>query len=221
VLRATLSEGIQIQKHYNDRSSRHARRQLRKDLKDAIEKRNEEFTLTRKTTRKRFVVHVVFLGLIGMLGSMLLFCLTHPTSAQGAAEWFNLIRLPLLAAGTAAALIYYIRWNDIWFRRHADEEFRIKRFELDVDRASWLVEMGLEWKEEKGTEIPRELLDRLSTNLFEKPSEQAAARHPSEDLLSALLSASSELNLNVPGVGTIRLDRKGTKQFKRAVEGTE
>lgn len=207
-------------RNIDDRSSRHARRQIRNDLKDAIAKRNQEFTLTQKTTRKRIFVHAVFLGLIGMLSSMLIYSLTHPAKAQGVSEWFHLIRLPLLSAATAAALIYYIRWNDVWFKRHADEEFRTKRFELDVDRASWLVEMALEWKEEKGTEIPRELLDRLSANLFDKPSEPTDAKHPSEDLLSALLTASAELNLNVPGIGTIRLDRKGAKQFKRAVEET-
>ena len=105
--------------------------------------------------------------------------------------------------------------------RHADEEFRTKRFELDVDRASWLVEMALEWKDEKGTEIPKELLDRLSVNLFDKANETANATHPSEDILSALLSASAELNLNVPGIGTVRLDRKGAKQFKQAVKDND
>lgn len=208
-------------KEIDDRSSRHARRQIRKDLKDAIAQRNEVFTLTPKTTRKRYVVHVLFLGLIGMIGVMLFFCLTHPTNKQGVEAWFNLVRIPLLVAGTAASLIYYIRWNDIWFRKHADEEFRTKQFELDVDRASWIVEMALEWKDQKGTELPRELLDRLSGNLFEKGLEPTDATHPSEDLLSALLSASSELKLNLPGFGTVCLDRKGTKQFKRAVEKTE
>ncbi|MFA6174698.1 MAG: hypothetical protein WC701_13600 [Kiritimatiellales bacterium] len=205
----------------DDRSNRHARRQIRKDLKDAIEKRSKEFTLTQKTTRKRIVVHAVFLALIGMLGTLSAYYITHPANAQGVEGWVYLIRLPLLSAGIAAALIYYIRWNDVWFRRHADEEFRTKRFELDVDRASWLVEVALEWKEEKGTEIPRELLDRLSANLFEGATNPSEAYHPSEDLLSALLGASAELNLNVPGVGTVRLDRKGAKQFRQAVENTK
>ena len=215
-------ESLEVRiKEIDDRSSRHARRQIRKDLKDAIAKRNEEFTLTRKTTHKRVILHFVFLSLIGMLAGLLVFCLTHPVTTKGVEEWFHLFRLPLLAAGTAAALIYYIKWNDLWFRRHADEEFLTKRFDLDVDRASWLVEMALEWKDEKGAEIPTALLDRLSANLFDKPLEQSDAKHPSEDLLSALLSASAELNLKVPGLGTIRLDRKGAKQFKRAVENSE
>lgn len=130
-------------------------------------------------------------------------------------------KLPAATLATVAAIVYYIRWNDHWFKRHADEEFNIKRFELDVDRASWVVEMAMEWKDEKGSEIPKGLVDRLTANLFESTPEESSPRHPSEDLASALLGASSELSMNVPGVGDIKLDRKGTRQFKRAIEKTE
>lgn len=201
----------------DDRSSRHARRQIRKDLKEAIAARNTEFSLTPKTARKRRIIHIAFLALIGTLALMLILCLRHPPSASGTLGWFQLARLPLVSAAIAASLIYYIRWNDIWFRRHADEEFLTKRFELDVDRASWLVEMALEWKDEKGTEIPRELLDRLSANLFDRPYESTEVRHPSEDLLSELLRASAQLDVTVPGLGKVRLDRRGTNRFSRAV----
>lgn len=202
----------------DDRSSRHARRQIRQDLKNAIAQRGQEFTLTKKTTQKRGIIHGVFISLIVTLVALLIHALLpDQNTSQGAAQWFHLARLPLLSIGTVAAFIYYIRWNDEWFRRHADEEFRIKRLELDVDRASWLVEMAMEWKDEKGTDIPHELVDRLSANLFEKATDDKKVRHPSEDMLSALLSASSELNLNLPGVGTVRLDRKGTKQFKEDI----
>jgi hypothetical protein len=38
-------------------------------------------------------------------------------------------------------------------------------------------------------------------------------RHPGEDLASALLGASTELNLRIPGVGDAKLDRRGLKRF--------
>ena len=38
--------------------------------------------------------------------------------------------------------------------------------ELDLDRASWVVEMALEWKDEKGTESPAELVQTRARNLF-------------------------------------------------------
>lgn len=199
----------------DDRDTRHARRQIRNDLKDAIAKRSQEFTLTLKTRQKRIPVHVVFIALVALLAQMLVYSLSHQ---PGTPEWFHLVRLPLLAAGTAAALIYYIRWNDAWFRKHADEEFRTKRFELDVDRASWLVEMALEWKEQKGTEIPRELLDRLSVNLFDAPSDSVPPRHPSEDVASAIVNACADLNFSIPGLGAVHLDRRATKELKKSIE---
>ncbi len=42
----------------DDRSSRHARRQLRQDLKTLIENRNKDFRLTQTTNRKRVPAHV-------------------------------------------------------------------------------------------------------------------------------------------------------------------
>jgi hypothetical protein len=47
----------------------------------------------------------------------------------------------------------------------ADEEFRLKRISLDVDRAIWVVETALEWQEQKQT-IPPQLLEQLSRDLF-------------------------------------------------------
>ncbi len=38
--------------------------------------------------------------------------------------------------------------------------------ELDVDRASWFVEIAFEWKDEKGEAIPLELIERLTQGLF-------------------------------------------------------
>ncbi|MBA2434065.1 MAG: hypothetical protein H0V54_03085 [Chthoniobacterales bacterium] len=121
-------------------------------------------------------------------------------------------------AGLIATIVFYIRWNDRWFRSHADEEFRLKRLDLDVDRASWVVEMALEWKDEEGKQIPSGLLDRLTTNLFkiDDPGEQV--RHPTEDLASALLGASSALKLQIPGVGEASLNRKGIREFQKTAE---
>jgi hypothetical protein len=77
--------------------------------------------------------------------------------------------------------------------------------------------MAMEWRTEKGTEIPPELIDRLTANLFTHKGSEVP-QHPSQDLASALLGASSELSLNLPNVGQIKLDRKGTRAFNKAVE---
>ena len=95
-------------------------------------------------------------------------------------EIAKLIRFGLSATAFVGTMIFYIRWCDNWFRQHADEEFLLKRLLLDIDRASWIVEMSLEWAEEKGTEIPEELIDRLSNNLFSGKNDISQPTHPSE-----------------------------------------
>ncbi len=135
---------------------------------------------------------------------------------SGINQGYLLLRVPITAAAFAAAVIYYIRWNDRWFQQHADEEFRLKRLDLDIDRASWVVEMALEWKEEKGSDIPKELIDRLSRNLFTEGEVREPIRHPSEDMLSKVLGASSGLRLQIPGLGEATFNRRGLQALKQA-----
>jgi hypothetical protein len=201
----------------DDRSSTHARRDVRQELKKIVAERTASFHLSRDTVRKRAPVHILFIVLILASGTLfalaLLGRLPTPTAL---ASWLVAFRMSVIGAAFAAAIIFYIRWADHWFRQHADEEMRLKRLELDLDRATWVVEMALEWKREKDTDIPQELVDRLSRNLFESDA-SSRPRHPGEELASALLGASSGLSINLPGVGEAKFDRKGIQQFKDAV----
>lgn len=212
----------------DDRDSKHARRQLRKDLKDALASRATEFTLTKRTNQKRWPIHSIFLALLGIIGASIY------VSFNAVPVWVPLkegesavryyvpsIRLLLSTLAFIAMAIYYIRWNDLWFRQHADEEFRLKRMDLDIDRASWIVEMALEFKDEEGREIPQELINRLSANLFQSSDDYPSSKHPAEDISNALLSASSGISLRVPRFGEISIDRKGVSRLKKELEKTE
>ncbi len=200
----------------DDRDSRHARRQIRQDLKKALADRSKEFILTKKTSRKRIPIHILFVLLIiaaGLLfGKSLIDQIYPPANFD---ILYIIIRLTTSTAALAAAMIFYIRWNDHWFSQHADEEFRLKRLELDIDRASWVAEMVFEWQVEKGT-IPDELIHRLTRNLFSTEPDRETVKHPSEDLASALLSASSGLTVKIPGIGEVSLNRRGIKDFKKS-----
>jgi hypothetical protein len=206
-------------KELDDRSSRHARRQLRQDLKTVIAARGQGLSLTKSTIAKRKPIHALFILLIVLITAYLAISLVRqPEPSQGAIYWITLGKSGLTLIGLSAMIIFYIRWNDHWFHQHADEEFRLQRLELDIDRASWVVEMALEWKDEKGTEIPAALLARLTENLFAGDDQRQPVRHPSEDLASALLGASSGLTLRIPGLGEASLNRKGIQTFKKAAE---
>jgi hypothetical protein len=116
--------------------------------------------------------------------------------------------------GFALTAAFYVRWNDAWFRQHADEEFRLKRLDLDIDRAHYVVEMLLEWNEQKGTTIPEELIKSLTASLF-TTAESDVVRHPYEDLANALLGASAGLRMTPSGF-EVALNRKGLQKFRKA-----
>lgn len=197
------------EKEIDDSSSKHARRAIRKEMMDEIKSRNESFNLTDDTIKKRYIIHGTFLGFIGFFVLMIGYTLYSGRLSIETENTYNHIKLFVLSLGFAATMIYYIRWNDNWFRRHADEEFDIKRFQLDLDRASWVVEMAMEWNEEKEKEIPKELIDRLTVNLFQtKVSEKI--KHPSEEIISKLLEGSAELSITAPeNKGSAKLTTKG------------
>lgn len=205
------------QKTLDDRTNTHVRRQLREELKAQLKARSESFALSAKTNEKRTPVIVGFavLGavLLGVLVAELFerrYAAVAYTQTEAIA-WA--IRIALTTVGLSGAVIYFIRWNDQWLQRHAAEEFRQSRMALDVDRASWIVEMALEWNEEKGTQIPPELVERLSRSLFLEDGRRDVARHPAHDAGSALLRAAASAKIPIPGGGEFTINGRGLRKL--------
>lgn len=91
----------------------------------------------------------------------------------------------------------------------------MKQFELDIDRANWVVETALEWKEKQDRSIPDALLGSISRNLFTKTErDEDADMHPADYLASAILGRASNVNLKVPG-GEISLTGKDFKKLQK------
>lgn len=222
---ASLAERV---RELDDRDNRHARRSIRKDLKKEFEKRSSEFRLTQGTQLLRRSVWWFTVSLIVIFGTG--FGISSWQSFQAIASqigssgnspgfllWVLIIRQALFGVAFGGASIFFIRWNNGWFEQHATEEFKLKRMEIDFDRASWLVEMAMEWKEEQGAEIPTQLLDSLSENLFKDGNITSKAPDAADQLASALLGSSSRLKLQLPGgIGTLEVDRKGMKELDKA-----
>jgi hypothetical protein len=217
---------VERERQLDDSSSKHARRQHHKDLKKILESRSQSFSLTRATAHKRYFIHALFILLLLVPAVVFAYSIWSAIYRPGTwggtpGDWAALLRLPASAIALALAVVYYIRWNHDWFRQHAEEEFALKRLDLDVDRASWIVEMMLEWKDEKGAPIPPELIDRLTRNLFASDRRgETVIHHPGQDLASALLQASSSITLPIPGGGSATLNARGLRSFKKR-SGTE
>lgn len=212
-----LAERLKI---LDDREFTHVRRKLREELKKRLDDWATQFALTRETAEKRRPIHFAFIASLLVLVGSAVWAFIDLRAAQDTQHFlYDALRGALSLVGFFGMMVYYIRWNDQWAQAHADEEFRLKRMAIGVDRASWVVEMAFEWKEEKGTQIPRELLDRLTEHLFATDDRERSARHPAQDLTSALLRASASAKIPLPFGGEVTVDRKGMRELEEKVVG--
>ena len=212
-----------LRKEVDDRQSRHARRELRKDLKTQLDGYAKNFAVTEGTkelgTSVRWTCIILMVLFGGAASGHLIYGLMVWKEAKDASNVAFLVVLTVKQVVLTGAFVgiatYFIRWSNDWFQKHAREEFRLKRFGLDIDRASWVVEMAMEWKESgKGDSLSSEMLDRLTRNLFAEDQPEQAESTAADKLASALFGASASATLNVPG-GSVTMDRKGIGKLSK------
>lgn len=203
-----------LRKELDDRAAKHARRQHYKDIKEKFKNWSEKFNVTEGTSRLRSSVFWFTLVLLllfgGLAGVFLLQSFTTEDTTLRIAAVVKQVAFTALFVSTA---YFFIRWNNQWFQRHADEEFRLKRMELDIDRASWFVEMAFEWKDEKGEEIPPEVIERLTQGLFTHQSTDHAVE-PADSLAHMLLGA-ARFKVKLPDGTEAEYDRKAIERLIR------
>lgn len=193
-----------------------ARRNLHKSQKETLVQRASTFRLTRDTEAKHRWVLIPFTFLLAGTSAALAVSLFN-LYGSGGEDWMLNLRAFLSLMSFLGSAIYLIRWQDRWAQSHAEEEFRLKRLDLDTDRASWLVEMILEWRTATGSDLPPDLLGRLANGLFEQGSPgRQAINHPAEDAAMAMAHFASKMRLNLPGVGEIELDKQGLRKIAGA-----
>ena len=129
--------------------------------------------------------------------------------------WLEVGRVPFGVLGFTLTTIFYIRWDDQWFREHAEQEFKFQQLALDVDRAGCATEMLLEWQEDKGGAMPAVMMDRLTGGLFTNQAKVERVRHPSEDAITALVKAASSVRVDVPGIGEVSLTGRQIRKVDR------
>lgn len=202
-------------KEFEAGENRLVRRKIRDDIKKTIRDRSESFELTSKTKWLRLPIATLYVALAGLFGylAIMSFREVQPEGQTGI-NYLALARQVGAIAAFAATVGFFIKWNNQWFRNHADEEFKLKRFEIDFDRASWVVEMAMEWNAEKGTEIPPFLIDRLSSGLFSDEHNDASPLTPADALASAIFGSAAAVKVKA-GDSEIQIDRKGLGKLRR------
>ena len=216
-----------LHKEVDDRQSRHARRELRKELKGQLANYSKNFEVTEGTKELGKSVRWTCITLMSIFGiaafGHLIYGIMVWKEAKDASNVAFLVVLTVKQIVLTGAFVgiatFFIRWSNDWFQKHAREEFRLKRFGLDIDRASWVVEMAMEWRDVgKGEELSSEMLDRLTRNLFAEDQPQQEESTAADKLASALFGASAAATLNVPG-GSVTLDRKGIGKLEKEQKG--
>lgn len=212
-LRQATDELEKKRKELDDRAYMHARRGIRSDLQRTIKERQQKFTLTPETRRLRTPVHIALIGLLVILGAVnyatvqAVLALNFETAGAPVLVWaFG--KQTVVTLAFVGALFFYVRWMNRWFEQHASAEFLLKQFELDIDRASWVVETAMEWRRDQNAEIPTSLLEGITRNLFADGGDSAQAHSAADDLASALVGNASQLKVKL-GNNELNFDRKG------------
>jgi hypothetical protein len=205
----------------DDRDNTHARRELRKDLQAEIKTRSASFRLSTETQKLRNPITAVFGVLITLLvfgavwyGREFADLVKNKTTETWLLAFVG-IKQAAFSIATVATSYFYIRWLNRWSETHSAAEFELRRLQLDVDRASWVVETAFEWKSSQDGELPKELLQSITRGLFEgdrnQPSEMTS---PADELASALLGSASKVTLKSGETNaTVEIDGKGLKKL--------
>ena len=210
---AKEAELKRIRSEIDERENRQARRDIYKDLKAKLEARNRTFELTEGTKRRRRFTFWFTVGLLVLFGGVFGYCFyKNVVSDSPQINWIAVGSQIGFAIAFVAVSTFFIRWNNQWFQKHADEEFKLKRLDLDIDRANWLVELAMEWKNITKSEIPNDLIDKLARSLFVTEESKDMDVHPAETMLSALFGKAGTINMEFPGKLTMqRSDVNGGK----------
>jgi hypothetical protein len=171
----------------DSRESKYVRRALLNEIKTVI-KEGEAAALSTPTARKRVWVHAMCLVTLLASGTLAGFVAYRVLSSESL-DWHLLAPLTGTVLTFVATMVYYLKWNDRWFREHADAEFAAKRFKIDILRASWIAELVQEWAKEGKGDLPSELVTAYSRNLFTDGKGSRVSEHPMDHMTSMLKRA--------------------------------
>lgn len=172
---------------FNTNEAKFVRRELLDRLEKLLEK-SENLELSEGTGAKRGVVHN-FVYLMLLASGTLAALMTYRVFLSETPDWHLLTPLAGASITFFGTLIYYLKWNDRWFREHAEGELASKRYKSDIIRASWVAELVSEYADESKKELPKELLEAFTRNLFQSVGPVRESEHPMDHLGSLMRRA--------------------------------
>ncbi len=196
------------------RDSTVVRRSIRDEVKKLLVDRKDGFALSKIAQSKQTPVLVAYVALLAIFGGLAVRFITNDFSAtisDTPSPWLigRQIAFTISFAVTAG---FFIRWLNSSAQRHADEEFQTRKYELDFERASFVVEWAMEWSKDQ-KEVPQFLIERLSRGLFDLPASTVESATAADAVASALFGSAASAKLKL-GDNEITLDRKGIRNLK-------
>lgn len=200
-------------KALDDRSSTHVRRELRQAISKALSDQSR-LKLSTDTGKRRWAVIAAYLTLLALTGIPA--AIFFVTGYGATFDPWIFGRQVALSLSFILTLSFFIRLLNDWAEKSAAEEQKLRQMEIDIDRASWLVELIFEFKSMKGEELPRDLLQQLSKNLFGVDQDLQHGTNAAQTLATALITSASGLKFNLPGgLGEVSFDGKGIKKLEK------
>ena len=203
------------------RDSTAVRRGIRNEVKELLAERAKSgFELSEQVEKKRNYVFRAYFGLLTVVAIVVGIFITIDIKSgigENQSPWLIGRQIVSLLALTISAG-FFIRWLNAAALRHADDEFQTRKYELDFERASFVVEWALEWvKEQK--EVPQFLIERLSRGIFETHSSDAEPATAADAVASALFGSAATAKLKL-GDNELTIDRKGIRQLQKNSDST-
>lgn len=173
---------------FDARENTVVRRQLLSDITELI-KNQRELGISPSTIKKRRTVH--WICLFGFIAGASLACtfaykLYSLYGTDKAVDWHIYLPISGGIALLVSTLIFYLKWNDDWFREHAHAEFSNRKLNADILRASWIAELFFESDKKEGVKLPPEVINSFTRNLFTDPYTVNKKHHPFDQAMDIL-----------------------------------
>lgn len=198
------------------RDSTAVRRSIRQDIKEVIKGRRTGVALSSHAKWWSNVVLCSYISLILILAGMAGFFVWKDFAAVTGSDpspWLIARQLSLFLA-FAVTTGFFIRWLNGNAERHVVEEFHTQKYELDFERASFVVEWAMEWAKDQ-KDVPQFLIERLSRGLFDMQSSESGPVTAADAVASALFGSAASAKLKL-GDNEVTLDRKGITRLKKS-----
>ena len=185
---------------FETKEAKYMRRELLKQIEKTL-KEAESMALSVPTSKKRWPIFYSAIAMMIVSGSFAglmiykIFTATQP-------DWHHLGPLGGSFVTFVFTMVYFLKWNDRWFREHADAEFAAKRYKADILRASWVAELVTEWAKEGKGDLPPELVAAYTRNLFQDVGSSRVSEHPL-DHLTSIMKRATEFDIG-KGVFSVR-----------------